>query len=763
MLRRFFAPSLLRLLTLRAVAVSIVSVVVLAVVAQLVSNDLLQSRFQDEALVVASSAENGIQDRVLEATRAARLIAGLPTTTAMLHDATASSAAIPPLRDFLLFTKTSIGVDGLAIADARGIVVTGGQDGDTGRRLDPRLVARGTSNPDQAFILFDDPRAVTVRALAIIRDPLSGSPIGYVEAADLLDVDFLKRIQTKAETQMVLIWRGELKGATTTVGPADFALMPTVDDLSAATSDDLRRIVTIGGKSYLGIFTLERTHDPDPLLFGVLVETAPIDAAQRTLVATLVGLAALIVAAAVVATYRSVSGVTAPLEHLAAAAQRIEAGDLAVRLEQRSPHEVGTLERAFETMARSLQNREREQQEYLDEVRAVNAVSDAVVGVIDRDKIFAESLQRLTTLLHADGAAVLVRGDTKDGEPLQRIAATLNVDPDLALRVAEPIMVSRAGDPDVIQSSDVIDPVMRTAAHVVMSNRGRVSGLLSVYFARVVQLSESEARTARTVARLISVANENAELIGELRDNNFQLERANRLKSEFLANVSHELRTPMNAIIGYSKLMLDGLDGPLNAQQEADLARVTTAADNLLSLINGLLDLSKIEAGRMEITLEEVQVPPVVSDVLALVQPQADAKKITISGEIAEHLPTVHGDRDRLRQVLVNLMSNAVKFTDDGWVKLSAVSADGWVTFSVADSGIGISAEAQAYIFDEFRQADASTTRRYGGTGLGLAISKRLVTMQGGRIWVESATGRGAVFNFTLPVYVAAAIAARSV
>ncbi len=254
------------------------------------------------------------------------------------------------------------------------------------------------------------------------------------------------------------------------------------------------------------------------------------------------------------------------------------------------------------------------------------------------------------------------------------------------------------------------------------------------------------------------MAKENADLVTELRDNNFQLERANRLKSEFLANVSHELRTPMNAIIGYSKLMLDGLDGELNQQQEADLQRVTTAADNLLGLINGLLDLSKIEAGRMEISVEEVDVRSLAEEVLGLVRPQADAKSLEVASDVGPAVAPVLADRARIRQVLVNLLSNAVKFTETGRVTISATNGEGWVTVSVSDTGIGISAEAQAYIFDEFRQADSSTTRRYGGTGLGLAISKRLVALHGGRIWVQSAPGGGSVFSFTLPVHVRAAV-----
>jgi two-component system sensor histidine kinase ChiS len=156
----------------------------------------------------------------------------------------------------------------------------------------------------------------------------------------------------------------------------------------------------------------------------------------------------------------------------------------------------------------------------------------------------------------------------------------------------------------------------------------------------------------------------------------------------------------------------------------------------------------------MEINVEEVDVRPIVEDVVALVRPHSDSKDLDVRSEIAPEVPPILADRARFRQVLVNLMSNAVKFTDKGTVTVSASSAEGWVTISVSDTGIGISPEAQAYIFDEFRQADASTTRRYGGTGLGLAISKRLVALHGGRIWVESGQNGGSVFCFTMPVHV---------
>ncbi len=755
MLRRIAPPSLLRVLVFRTATVSLFAALVIVFVAQAVSNSLVQARFQDEARVIADTATSAIEARVVTATRGARFVAGLPTIKriAMALATSSTPAAIADAQSFLIFAKSSIGADILSYADASGIVITGGQDIAPGEKLGPDLLARANASPEQAYVLYDEPAGVTVRALSIVRDEANTKVLGYVMVGTVLDESFLQSIQSSSDAQLAILWRGQPRAATLGIDADEVAQFPTSADVDNSPSDLVSKTISVDGANYFGIFTLERTHtaNADPLLLGVLVAAAPVEDAQRSLFVILGGLLVLVVAAVVVLSYRSARTITAPLEHLADAAQKIEAGDLGVRIEARSPYEVGTLERAFDTMARSLQERDRAQQEYLDEVRTVNAVSDAVVGVTDRERIFAESLSRLVALLKADAAAIVLR----EGMNQELVSAsTSNIDPETASSIATDVLSAKTGDPDVVQRSEIPNGDLRSAAHVPLSTRGLITGLLSVYFKGEAEITESEARTLRTVARLVSVAKENADLVGELRDNNFQLERANRLKSEFLANVSHELRTPMNAIIGYSKLMLDGLDGELNSQQESDLQRVTTAADNLLGLINGLLDLSKIEAGRMEINVEEVDVRPIVEDVVALVRPHSDSKDLDVRSDIAVDVPPILADRARFRQVLVNLMSNAVKFTDTGAVTVSASSADGWVTISVSDTGIGISPEAQAYIFDEFRQADSSTTRRYGGTGLGLAISKRLVALHGGRIWVESGANGGSVFCFTMPVHV---------
>ncbi len=243
----------------------------------------------------------------------------------------------------------------------------------------------------------------------------------------------------------------------------------------------------------------------------------------------------------------------------------------------------------------------------------------------------------------------------------------------------------------------------------------------------------------------------NDTLLTELRAANVKLEEASRLKSEFIANVSHELRTPMNAIIGYTDFLLEGLNGPLNEQQTTDLQRVRIAGRNLLGIINGLLDLAKIEAGQMNVQPQWFSPVTIVDEVIGLLGDRARAKHLELRAQIDEALPKAWADPHQVRQVLTNLVGNAIKFTDAGEITVSAVESGDAIEIAVKDAGEGIATDAQAYIFDEFRQADGSSRRRHGGTGLGLSIARRLVWMNGGKIWVESEPGIGSLFHFTVP------------
>jgi signal transduction histidine kinase len=218
--------------------------------------------------------------------------------------------------------------------------------------------------------------------------------------------------------------------------------------------------------------------------------------------------------------------------------------------------------------------------------------------------------------------------------------------------------------------------------------------------------------------------------------------------------MSHELRTPLNAILGYTELMADGAYGAPSEKMVGILQRLEANGRHLLGLINDVLDLSKIEAGQLELELSDYSIQDIAQTVRSTLEPLASDKKLAFKVEMARELPAGHGDGRRLTQVLINLVGNAIKFTDSGEVAIKAEENNGAFHVSVCDTGPGISAADQAKLFQEFQQADNAITRKKGGTGLGLAISKRIVEMHGGKIWVESQAGQGSTFAFTLPVIV---------
>jgi PAS domain S-box-containing protein len=239
-----------------------------------------------------------------------------------------------------------------------------------------------------------------------------------------------------------------------------------------------------------------------------------------------------------------------------------------------------------------------------------------------------------------------------------------------------------------------------------------------------------------------------------LRRQALQLEQASALKSQFLANMSHEFRTPLNAILGYTSMLLQGVMGTLTPQQLKSLSRVDSSARHLLALINDILDISRIEAGKMPMNIEEFPLSTLVAEVLAEVEPIMARTQLSVSRELAADLPeTVTTDRAKVKQIVLNLLTNALKFTPQGWVKVAAsYDADtDRVLIAVADSGIGIAEDDQKRVFEDFSQADPSPTRASGGAGLGLSISRRLATMMGGDVTLVSKPGRGSTFTLTIP------------
>ena len=234
-----------------------------------------------------------------------------------------------------------------------------------------------------------------------------------------------------------------------------------------------------------------------------------------------------------------------------------------------------------------------------------------------------------------------------------------------------------------------------------------------------------------------------------------QLVQVDRLKSEFLTSMSHELRTPLNSIIGFADVLLQGIDGDLNDMALNDIRLIHNSGQHLLALINDILDLSKIEAGKMELVCEPINVTTAIKDVLAASSSLVKNKPVEILVDVEPSLPPINADRLRFNQILLNLVSNAAKFTEKGSITLKAEmqeSVPDKMFISVIDTGIGIPAEKIDAVFDRFRQADSSITRHYGGTGLGLAICKQLIEMHGGEIWLESEVDVGSTFHFTIPL-----------
>lgn len=238
----------------------------------------------------------------------------------------------------------------------------------------------------------------------------------------------------------------------------------------------------------------------------------------------------------------------------------------------------------------------------------------------------------------------------------------------------------------------------------------------------------------------------------QLRETNAQLSRASQFKSDFLAKMSHQLRTPLTAIIGFCEVLLGGMDGELKPEQTEDVTQIHKSGFVLLELVNDILDLSKIEAGKIEIAIKDVELQEVVDQVITTLVNIAESKALRLAAELSPATEVVKADPGRLREVLTNLVSNAIKFTSAGSVTITSAARDGMAEISVNDTGIGIAVEARDRIFEEFKQANDQISRTYGGTGLGLSIARRLVELQGGRMGVDSVLGKGSRFWFTLPL-----------
>jgi signal transduction histidine kinase len=293
----------------------------------------------------------------------------------------------------------------------------------------------------------------------------------------------------------------------------------------------------------------------------------------------------------------------------------------------------------------------------------------------------------------------------------------------------------------------------RSLLTVPILREQEIMGGLTVWRRQVGEFDPDVVKLLQTFATQSALAIHNARLFREIQAKGREIEAANRHKSEFLANVSHELRTPLNAIIGFSEVLLEKLFGELNDKQNEYVDDILSSGRHLLSLINDILDLSKIEAGRMELEVTTFHLPDAIENAILLVRERATRHAIKLERLVDDRLGEFTGDERKVKQILLNLLSNAVKFTPEGGrIKVEGRLGNQNAIISVADTGIGIAPEDQDAIFEEFRQAGGNYAHKREGTGLGLTLTRRFVEMHGGKIWVESELGKGSTFTFTLPI-----------
>ncbi len=308
------------------------------------------------------------------------------------------------------------------------------------------------------------------------------------------------------------------------------------------------------------------------------------------------------------------------------------------------------------------------------------------------------------------------------------------------------------GDSDLPYQFNEFLPNARAELAVPLQVGDRFIGVLDVHSTSPNDFTREDIAPIETLAAQLAIAIQNARAFREQQETAERLKEIDKLKTQFLANMSHELRTPLNSIIGFSRVILKGIDGPLTELQKADLTSIHNSGQHLLGLINNILDLSKIEAGKMELNFEEIEMSPIIKSVMSTALALVKDKPVELIQKVPDELPIVWADPTRIRQVILNLVSNACKFTDEGRVTLEATAEKEKIIISVSDTGIGIPEDKLDSIFEEFTQVDASTTRKVGGTGLGLPISRHFVEMHKGQIWVDSTPSKGSTFSFAIPV-----------
>jgi signal transduction histidine kinase len=431
--------------------------------------------------------------------------------------------------------------------------------------------------------------------------------------------------------------------------------------------------------------------------------------------------------------------------------------------------EIADMAKAADFFATSLAQREAGLRESVAELQALGEVIHAVNSSIDLETVLTTIVAKATQLSGTEAGAIYVFDDANREFQLRAtyglaewVVAELRQSHirlgqtgiSEAVEQGTPIQIADIQNDPAVTLDVIVRAGFRALLYVPLLGSQKIVGALIVRRKQPGEFPRSTIELLQTFAAQSVLAIQNAKLFSEIEEKGRELAEASQHKSQFLANMSHELRTPLNAILGYTELILDNIYGETPDKMREVLERLQANGKHLLGLINDVLDLSKIEAGQLTLDLADYSLQDVVHTVVVAVESLANGKKLALTADVGQNLPIGHGDGRRLAQVLLNLVGNAIKFTDKGEVAIKATAENGSFMVAVRDTGPGIASSDQGKIFEEFQQADNSATKRKGGTGLGLSIAKRIIGMHGGRIWVESDVGKGSTFAFTIPVKV---------